>query len=255
LELRWTQRYALPYLVEAHGDALTALLDWLERHGGVRLEPALLAHNQWQGPGRVIDALADLAQSVHDGRSPTETRLGFARYLGYGYHTGPAMAVVNAVLANEPGHPPALALKADLLWRMERYAEAAATAEEALAQDPASRDAAFTLALAARQRHDWPRLEAVATRLMELEPPYKWAPPFRAHARLEQGDLPGFEADYARVQGTLSARNLYWRWLDLRRWCIETGASRPGDDYAWRLSTPMSSRRLPAKRGWRGPTE
>ena len=148
----------------------------MREHIGVEVPLALIAGDPRTTPSRdgvylsgffnTAAAFEELVCDVAEGRDPLAARLQFARDVHYAEHYATAHAINDTILAAEPRHAEALALRGDIQVHEERFAEALATARQALAIDGDSRDATIVLADAFEGLRQWGDLLAVADRLI-----------------------------------------------------------------------------------------
>jgi tetratricopeptide (TPR) repeat protein len=118
--------------------------------------------------------------------------------------SGVALQVADAALRRLPGHPALLAAKARVLQNDSRIEAAAALFRQALARDPASRDARFGLASLAVESGDWDEAESLAAPLLAAGS-HGGAGWLAARIALGRGD---FEAARVRAAAALSAPDL-----------------------------------------------
>ncbi len=215
-EHAWSQEIVVPYLARAYPQALDLLERWCVEQAGVSVPLGLLAGDPRQHLfGDVASQFEELVRDLHSGRPPTEARVDFARELHYAESNELAQRVLDAVLATEPGHLEALTLRAEILVRERRLAEAEGIVRELLARDEGCLAAWRTLTDLERERRAWPAVHAAASRGVELsEPGSVTRLSFvdeRARALLELGDYGRLEADVA----LLLAGAPSWRWRAL----------------------------------------
>jgi tetratricopeptide (TPR) repeat protein len=205
IEHGWVQRYVVPYLEAAYPEEVRALDRWITRHGGTSIPLSLLAGDPRKTKERkgarlffgVPGAFERLVEEVI--RSEVTTRFEFARQLHYAEQYAEALAILQRILAEDPGHSEALTLQADIAVHQKEYALAEELCERVLSANPREVDAWLVLADLHWFRRDWGKLHQVATRAVALfdAGTYDWLKSLghRARARLELGDVDGLEAD------------------------------------------------------------
>ena len=205
--LEWTREVVLPYLEERHLEAVQQLLDWIERHGGVRLSLEMLADDPTDPMFRLFPcagAVHRLMECVLEGMDPVDARAEFAEELWLCDLHDELATVLDGILAEAPDHRQALLTKSDLLRARERADDAEALIRWLIDADPEDQQAWERLARIHRDRFDWEALVGSASRLYELsdEPSEcEHALYLRARALLGLGRLAGMENDLERIHG------------------------------------------------------
>jgi hypothetical protein len=206
MEHAWVHAIVIPYLEEAHAADVALLRDWTIRHGGADVPLAILAEDprvtRKDGLVRcafsIRSAFEHLLADVAAGREPLETRVELARQLHYADEYAIPRQILAGILAEEPEHPEANTLLADIDVHEDRHAEAEARCRAVLAREPAYFDAWKVLTDALRFQQRWVGLVDAATRgIACAEYDYDAARllSFRARAHLELGDHAALERD------------------------------------------------------------
>ncbi|HEY3266978.1 MAG TPA: tetratricopeptide repeat protein [Armatimonadota bacterium] len=183
-EFAWLSDCVVPFMEEAYAEPLGALLAWVERHGGTRLNVAQIAGDPRRRAkgGRVLlsalfttgGALEQLATDVYDEEDARTTRLGFARNLHYADLYDEALESIGRVLADHPNDAEALALMADIYVHQDRNDEAANLARKVLEASPDNRDAWKALADALEALEQWPEMLEATDRALDLDSGRDW---------------------------------------------------------------------------------
>jgi hypothetical protein len=117
----WTRDFVVPHLLRRYPDDVGELLDWLADRGGARLSLEELP----TGYEAVRYWLGELV--TNPGRR--EARYSLAEHLHLDNQFEPCMRALDGLLAEDPGDPESLTLRADTLVHLERPDEALAIAE------------------------------------------------------------------------------------------------------------------------------
>ncbi len=170
MEYQWVRELAVPYVAKKCGAGVAALIDWVESHGGARLEVGFFVGDPRQtGRGGVPSkrpatnyCFQDWAVELDLNAPLAIQRLAFAREIHYAPDYQLCLRILEVVLADEPGSEAALTLKADTLGHLRRYEEARGLAESLLARNPANSDAWQVCANAAEKTRAWEAMLAVS---------------------------------------------------------------------------------------------
>jgi tetratricopeptide (TPR) repeat protein len=203
----WVRQYVVPWLSERYPDEVGALQAWLVQHGGIALPLELLAGTWRLDTGgepvpryfmTEADAFENLVRAVRAGEPPLACQIEFARDLHYCDSFEEALAILEGVLAREPGHLDALTLQADVLVHLERYELAGAIIEGVLSQRPQDSDAWMVQSDVLLAQARWEALREASQQAQQVTEPLGWQWAIfllrEARAMLELG---------APVQGTL----------------------------------------------------
>jgi tetratricopeptide (TPR) repeat protein len=185
----------------------------MRRHGGLSISLETLAGDPRYTVGAhgarlffsVRSAFESLLQDVERGADVESTRLEFARSLHYGEHYEEALAALDQLLADAPGHIDARILQADIHVHQRRYAEAIGEMRRLLAESSDEDDAWEVLGDALQGERDWAGVLDAQTRAYELRRERgadntDMALAARARARLELGDYPGLLEDLVGLE-------------------------------------------------------
>lgn len=197
----WTRSIALPYLEERHPAETGRLLDWIERHGGVRLSLATLADDADDPMSRFFPcsgAVQHLMGCVLEHTDPVDTRAAFAEELWLCDLHDALAVVLDGVLADAPDHRDALLTKCRLLFVRGDADGAEAIARGLSDADPEDPAAWDRLAEIQEDRFDWQGALASASRLFELTGDH-FAAALRARALYGLGRYDEMEPDLARL--------------------------------------------------------
>jgi tetratricopeptide (TPR) repeat protein len=210
MQYEWVRRIVAPYIARTYPDAVQRFDAWMRRHGGVSISLETLAGDPRYTVGAhgvrlffsVSSAFESLLQDVERGADVESTRLEFARSLHYGEHYEEALAALDQLLADAPGHIDARILQADIHVHQGRYAEAIGAMRRLLAESSDQDDAWEVLGDALEGERDWAGVLDAQTRAYELrrergvdDTRADLALAARARARLELGDYPGLLED------------------------------------------------------------
>jgi tetratricopeptide (TPR) repeat protein len=211
VEHDWIERYVIPHLEKAHPGPLVHLRDWMREQLGVEVPLKLLAGEvRATAKNGGIYANANFFNTAHGfealvgdlskGKDPIRARLQFARHVHYVEQYDLAMQIVETVLSVLPRDTEAILLKAELLVHLERLDPALQLAGEVLSREPDCTDALEIMADAYEAAKDWPRVVALAERLMDAyrqDSPWKYGIILRqrAWAKMELGDYDAVRAD------------------------------------------------------------
>jgi tetratricopeptide (TPR) repeat protein len=206
-EQEWTREYAVPYLQGEYPDAVRALEEWVAHHGGARIPLSLWAEHSADLYFSIGAAFQDLVVAVDAGKSLRETRLRFANDLHCAEHYDAALESVDTVLMADPHDVEALTTKGLIFERLDRLEEAERVADAALARSPDCVDAWQVLLHVYRRMGRWDRLEAAASRVIDLSlEPWRrdGARADRATARIEMRDFLGTASDIEELSRSTS---------------------------------------------------
>lgn len=215
-EHEWVHELVVPYVLRAHAPAVSALDRWMTEHLGVSLDLGLLASNCSRQHlfGDVGSAFKGVLFGMRAGQPRDETRVQFARDLHYIERNDLTQRVLDALLAAEPQHPEALALRAKVVVQERRFTEADTILRGVLARDARCLEAWRVLADLESERRDWRGLLAAASRgaeLSEAERLDRRRVGFvaeRARALLELGEHEALATDVAEL---IADRGYAWR--------------------------------------------
>jgi len=202
VQFQWISSYLLPYLERAYPEDVTRLRMWMKQWIGVEVPLTILAGDVRATAKNgcisvnatffnTASAFEQCVSAILRGEDPTTTRLQFARDLHYADHYDLAKAIIETVLARDPGNVEALTLKGDILEHEEEYEQSLQLAMQALAIDSDYSDAMELAADAYIGLAKWQELAAIAEKLVEKSADQAdriRAIEYRARARLELGD-------------------------------------------------------------------
>ena len=224
IEHAWTCDHVVPYLEDAYPAEVDELRRWLEQHGGGALPLEMLVGDPRTTRGgdgerlffTVGAAFERLLADVAAGETAPATQIHLANELHYGRHYDEALAILAGVLAAQPDHPGALALRADIFVHEERYDEADVIAQQLLARDATHDDAWCIVRDIAAARGDWTTVRDATSRLRPSPDAHAWSSPvnidLQLRAQIELGDWQAAEAQLAALRTT--ARPYRMRMLD-----------------------------------------
>lgn len=204
---QWTQQLIIPYLERRYPMATQALVEWVERHGGVTLPLSKLINHLNEAIFYTGGAVDSLFEAVDRGESARDVRLGFAHDLHYAERYDDALRSLESILVEHPDDIEAQTLQADIYEHQERYEQAEHVARSVIIRAPTRPDAWDVLLDVYRAQGNWRELETAATRVIEVceIEGYKTkllrvrAHRERACARIELGDFAGASADLAEL--------------------------------------------------------
>ncbi|HEY2432533.1 MAG TPA: tetratricopeptide repeat protein [Vicinamibacterales bacterium] len=152
---------------------------------------ALALVDYYTGVGR-LDAALQTAQTVHaPPRAERGARIRIAAIRQRQGKKAEALAIADGLLKDDAHDVEARLLRARLLLASGQGDAAAQEAGRAAADDPSSASAAYTVGLAALQRHDAPGAEAAFEKTLSLNPRASAAQMQLARLRLARGDADG----------------------------------------------------------------
>jgi tetratricopeptide (TPR) repeat protein len=178
-EHRWLREVVLPSVESRDPSGVRRLLNWIEEHGGARLDLDDLAgdprtHTR-DGLVRVIDtlfplrsALFELYEKVEQGVDPIAARIAFADGAHYSARYDLSLPILDAILADRPDEVDALVLRGDVLGHVGRLDEAEAALRRALELAPGHPEALHELSMVLSMAGDWPAVIDVAAECLGL---------------------------------------------------------------------------------------
>ena len=201
----WTQNCVVPYLEKTYPKDVSALLDWVQTNGGVRLTLGELISDPRSDVNWLIHiftverALQQLAEDVAAGKLSLECKLDFATELHFCERYERALEIIGAILKKQPGNEEALSLRADIWNHQEEHAEAEQLALELIARNPQNKRARLELVNAYEGLEKWDLMIAASTENSQmftdeydkLNAVFKRCKAFWRAGRLEES-----EADY-----------------------------------------------------------
>lgn len=157
-------------MIETYPDEYNALLDWLEKYGGVRFSLEKLAG---ESKGRKIGdrvrhvfsasaAVEDLLKNIIKGVNEHDAMLEFAKDLHYGDYYEECLEALNTMLKVNPKDSEALGVIADTYIHLEEYIKAEETAKECLLIDNTNTDALKVLCDVKQNTRDWKGLSEIS---------------------------------------------------------------------------------------------
>lgn len=166
MEFLWMEDYVGPYLEVRYPALVSSLLEWVWQNAGARLSLDFLSgddrRTERNGLTRLTFSTSAAFESwIKDGghqKTPPNCWMAFAWELHYADEYEKCLEVIARVLASNPGHLPARALKADTFVHLERYAEALALADDVLALEPGHDKTWETRGRVFEARSDWAAL-------------------------------------------------------------------------------------------------
>jgi hypothetical protein len=165
----WTQNCIVPYLEKTYPQDVSALLNWVEHHGGVRLAFGELISDPRRDVNWLIyiftveGALQQLAGDVAAGKTLLACMLQFATKLHYCERYERGLEGIDAILKEHPGNEEALSLRADIWNHQEKHAEAQQLALELIVGNPQNKRARLELVSAYEGLEKWELMIAAAT--------------------------------------------------------------------------------------------
>ena len=198
----------------------------LER--AIRVDPAHASSNNHLAVtllamGRTTEAERYAGRASHLLPSSTLARITHAYAAGAARGNDVALALIDGILAGSPDDIAALAARGDMLLRLERYAEAAATADRGLALAPENGIFLETLGSALRGMGEAEAAIGALDRAITAGHRVADMLVLRAACQLEAGDFAGARAGLERVQTLEPDHPHAWSWL------AELDTFEPGD--------------------------
>jgi hypothetical protein len=169
-QMNWAKDAVIPYLMDTYPDEYNALLDWIEKYGGVRISLEKLAG---ESRGRKIGdkiklvfsasaAVEYLFENIIKGMNEHDAMLEFAKDLHYGDHYEECLVSLDTILKANPKYSDALGVKADTYIHEEEYIKAEETAIECLLIDNKNTDALEALCDVKQHGKDWRGLSEIS---------------------------------------------------------------------------------------------
>ncbi|MBN1674539.1 MAG: tetratricopeptide repeat protein [Kiritimatiellae bacterium] len=211
----WVKECVVPYLETVYPNETRTLLDWIEKHGGIRVSLAELAGdpritekdgviNITKSIWGIPSAFENLAEEVVAGKDLTTTRLSFARQLHFDARYDDALSILERLLATDPEHIDVLILKADIFVHQEKYEAARLIVEQVIGMDKGHLQAWEILADICEGCGEWKKLKDVATHALTLVEGKRWSWVSllgqRVHASVELKHLEQAEADLKTIE-------------------------------------------------------
>jgi tetratricopeptide (TPR) repeat protein len=162
MEHEWTRTIVLPYLQRRYPRDVAELIDWVEYHGGLRVDLDFFAGDSRKTERGYILLLTDTSAAfecwldeITTCRSLDESRLAFAWQLHYGDLYDKCLEILNPILSVSPDWIPALTCKGDTLVHLQDYDGALSIARRVFQMEPANPDAWEISGDVFQCRRDW----------------------------------------------------------------------------------------------------
>lgn len=208
-EHEWTEKIVVPYLERAYPKQCRAFRSWVRQRGGIALPLGFFAgdsrHTERNGNTRLVfstsGAFESWLEKLPRCASRPSAQLALAWELHYADQYDECLHVLNRILDEDAAHVKARVCRADTLVHLERFDEAIADADEAIAHAPSEHGAWKSRADVLAHRQDWPSLLETCRRweLVLNMPPRKRCEcyRYRAIAHCAMDDAAGADASLA----------------------------------------------------------